>query len=100
ASPHDVVDEPLPAGITVRRIGTKEVELFNSLAMEDDPLPELWPQVFGRLARSHARHLFVAEADGVAVARASLSVTAKTGWFRSMLVAPPFRGRGLQRALI
>ena len=52
------------------------------------------------MAKTHSRHLFVAELDGVPVAHASLSVSAKVGWLRGMLVKPSVRGRGLQRALI
>jgi GNAT superfamily N-acetyltransferase len=66
----------------------------------DETTSRLWPELFTRLAAQHRRRLFVAEYQGTPIARASLSISARTGWLRSMLVAPEFRGRGLQRALI
>lgn len=105
ADSREVADFPLPAGVTIRKIHADEIDLFNAVPGDaptagDDVSARLWPQVFARLVRTHSRHMFIAELDGVPIARASLSVTAKTGWLRSMLVDPAYRGRGLQQALI
>jgi MOSC domain-containing protein YiiM/GNAT superfamily N-acetyltransferase len=104
AAPDEVTDCPPPDGVTIREIGAEEVELFNAFAGNvgdaDETTSRLWPEVFRRLAAQHRRRLFVAEYQGTPIARASLSISARTGWLRSMLVAPEFRGRGLQRALI
>ena len=107
ASPQDVAQVPIPEGVTIRQLDPSESDLFNSVSSgeavvgglsEEGPNP--WPEIYMRLARSHGRHLFVAELDGTAVAHASLSVNARTGWLRGMLVTPSARGRGLQRAML
>jgi GNAT superfamily N-acetyltransferase len=104
AAPDAVTDCTAPDGITIREIGSDEVDLFNAVAGnepdDDQTTSRLWPEVFRRLAEQHRRRLFIAEHRARPIARASLSISARTGWFRSMLVAPEFRGRGLQRALI
>jgi MOSC domain-containing protein YiiM/ribosomal protein S18 acetylase RimI-like enzyme len=95
-----------PEGVTIRRIDPDEAAAFNAVRSGGAPggvtddAPNPWPQVYEHLARNHARHLFVAEIDGVAVASASLHVSAGTGWLRGALVAPEARGKGIQRALI
>ena len=107
AAPEDIADVPAPAGITIRQLGQDEVDLFNAVAPDEGPTdgidgdgPDPWPMVHARLAKSGGRWMFLAELDGVPIAHASLSVSAKAGWLRGMLVAPQFRGRGLQRALV
>lgn len=95
-----------PDGVSIRRIGPDEAAAFNAVRSGGAPggvadgAPNPWPQVYEHLAKAHSRHLFVAEIDGVAVASASLHVSAGTGWLRGALVAPDARGRGIQRALI
>ena len=107
ATPEDVTDIGPPAGITIRQLAPREADLYNAVATDEGPIdgidgdgPDPWPLIYERLARSAGRRLFVAELDGKPVAHASLSISAGTCWLRGMLVAPEFRGRGLQRALI
>jgi len=107
AAPVDVADVAAPEGVTIRRLEAGETDLFNSVTSGEAVAgglsaegPNPWPEIYMRLARSHGRHLFVAELDGTAVAHASLSVNARTGWLRGMLVTPSARGRGLQRAML
>ena len=107
AAPIDVADVAAPEGVTIRRLEAGETDLFNSVTSGEAVAgglsaegPNPWPEIYMRLARSHGRHLFVAELDGTAVAHASLSVNARTGWLRGMLVTPSARGRGLQRAML
>lgn len=97
----------VPDGVTIRRIEPGDADIYNAVrsgnssaggVTQDGPNP--WPQVYAHLARTHARQLFVAEMDGVAVGNASLHVSAGTGWLRGALVAPEARGRGIQTALI
>ena len=52
------------------------------------------------LALSAHHHRFVAELDGAAVGAASLHVHHHVGWLRAGTVLPPYRGRGIQRAMI
>jgi GNAT superfamily N-acetyltransferase len=98
---------PEPEGVTIRRIAPDEAATFNAVTSGEsapggvaEGAPNPWPQVYKHLAGTNARHLFVAELDGVPVGHASLHVYAGTGWLRGALVAPEARGRGIQRALI
>jgi GNAT superfamily N-acetyltransferase len=96
----------LPDGVTIRRLAQGEANVYTSVRGGStaggmaDGAPNPWPQVYERLAGTHARQLFVAEIDGVAVANASLHISAGAGWLRGALVTPQARGRGIQRALI
>ena len=56
--------------------------------MTETTIPDLWPELFRRLAARHSRHMLIAEWDGKPIARASLSVHAGTGWLRSMSSIP------------
>jgi MOSC domain-containing protein YiiM/GNAT superfamily N-acetyltransferase len=96
-----------PPGVSIRQIGADEAALYTSVSSgEIAPggviagAPNPWPQVYELLAKRRARHLFLAEMDGVPVANASLHVVGKTGWLRGALVAPEVRGRGIHNALI
>jgi GNAT superfamily N-acetyltransferase len=100
-------DAPLPEGVVIRRVGKGDTAAFNAVrsgnpasggVTEGGPNP--WPQVYEQLVLTNSRQLFVAELNGVAVANASLHVSAATGWLRGALVAPAARGLGIQRALI
>jgi MOSC domain-containing protein YiiM/GNAT superfamily N-acetyltransferase len=98
---------PMPEGVTIRRIEPGEVNAYNAVRSGEragggvtDGAPNPWAQVYEHLAKTHARQLFVAEIDGVAVGNASLHVSAGTGWLRGALTAPAERGRGIQQALI
>ena len=96
----------MPEGVTIRRLAPGEATVYNSVRGSSatggmtDGAPNPWPKVYERLAGTHSRQLFVAEIDGVAVANASLHVSAGAGWLRGALVAPEARGKGIQRALI
>ena len=95
-----------PGGVTIRRIEPTEVDAFNAVRSGERVAGGVtngtnpWPLVYEQLAKTHARQLFVAEIDGVAVGNASLHVSAGAGWLRGALVAPEARGRGIQQALI
>jgi MOSC domain-containing protein YiiM/GNAT superfamily N-acetyltransferase len=102
-----IADESLPEGVTIRRLAQGEANVYSSVSSGNttagglaDGAPNPWPQIYERLAGTNARQLFVAEIDGVAVANASLHVSANVGWLRGALVAPEARGKGIQRALI
>jgi MOSC domain-containing protein YiiM/GNAT superfamily N-acetyltransferase len=99
--------ETPPDGVTIRRLAAGEANVYSSVRSGGstagglaDGAPNPWPQIYERLAGTHARQLFVAEIDGVAVANASLHISAGAGWLRGALVAPDARGKGIQRALI
>jgi MOSC domain-containing protein YiiM/GNAT superfamily N-acetyltransferase len=105
--PAAVVDVPPPPGIVIRQIGADEAAKYTSVSSGEIAPggvlaggPNPWPKVYEVLARRRARHLFIAEMDGVPVANASLHVVGKTGWLRGALVAPEVRGRGIHNALI
>jgi MOSC domain-containing protein YiiM/GNAT superfamily N-acetyltransferase len=107
AAAGDVELATAPPGVSVRRLDADEVERYNSVESDDATPGGLttaainpWPAVYRQLARSHARHLFIAEINGRPVANASLHVSGKTGWLRGALTAPDVRGRGIQGALI
>jgi hypothetical protein len=96
----------MPEGVTIRRLAAGEANVYNSVRGSSsaggmtEGAPNPWPQVYERLAGTHARQLFVAELDGRAVGNASLHISAGAGWLRGALVTPDARGRGIQRALI
>jgi MOSC domain-containing protein YiiM/GNAT superfamily N-acetyltransferase len=96
----------MPDGVTIRRLGPGEATVYNSVRGSTstggmaDGAPNPWPKVYERLAGTNARQLFVAEINGVAVANASLHISAGAGWLRGALVSPDARGKGIQRALI
>ncbi|HUP83658.1 MAG TPA: GNAT family N-acetyltransferase [Candidatus Limnocylindria bacterium] len=102
-----LADAAMPEGVTIRRLEQGEANVYSAVTSGNtsaggiaDGGPNPWPQVYERLAGTHARQLFVAEIDGVPVANASLHVSAATGWLRGALVTPAARGRGIQTALI
>ncbi|MDL2335107.1 MAG: MOSC domain-containing protein [Chloroflexota bacterium] len=98
--------QSMPEGVTIRRLGPGEATVYNAVRGSTaaggmaDGAPNPWPKVYERLAGTNARQLFVAEINGVAVANASLHVSAGAGWLRGALVTPDARGKGIQRALI
>ena len=101
-----LADSTTPEGVIIRRIERGEVDAYNAVRSGDRTAGGVsdgtnpWPLVYEQLAKTHARQLYVAEVDGVAVANASLHVSAGTGWLRGALTAPEARGRGIQTALI
>ena len=101
-----LADSTTPEGVIIRRIERGEVDAYNAVRSGDRAAGGVsdgtnpWPLVYEQLAKTHARQLYVAEVDGVAVANASLHVSAGTGWLRGALTAPEARGRGIQTALI
>lgn len=107
AAPTDVAEISAPPGVTIRRLRPDEASSFEAVDSDAHAAGGIaagaknpWPRVMARLARTAARHIFVAEIDGKQVANASLHVSAKTGWLRGAVVAPHARGRGIQRALV
>jgi GNAT superfamily N-acetyltransferase len=101
-----LADSTTPEGVTIRRIEPGEVDAYNAVRSGDRAAGGVsdgtnpWPLVYEQLAKTHARQLYVAEVDGVAVGNASLHISAGTGWLRGALTAPEARGRGIQTALI
>ena len=107
AAPDEVAKVSLPAGASVRVLGSDEGALFSEVKSGEETSsgvdgggPNPWPAIYTRLARTHGRKLFVVHDGGRPVAHASLAISARTGWLRSALVTPQARGRGFQRALI
>lgn len=94
----------MPAGVIIRPLQPTDADasIWADLVERGDL--GLAPGVGARLAphllRSRGFHLFVAEEDGRAVARAMLSVRTRVGLLRTGHVVAAARGRGLQRGLI
>jgi len=107
AAPDDVADVAAPPGVVIRRIRADEADTYTSVRSGEPTAGGLtvtglnpWPEVYERMARGHARQLFLAELDGRPVGNASLHISAKTGWLRGATVSVEARGRGIQQTLI
>ncbi|HEU4672402.1 MAG TPA: GNAT family N-acetyltransferase [Candidatus Limnocylindrales bacterium] len=59
-----------------------------------------WPSILRELGRARGHHPFVALVDGQVVGGALLAARGRIGLLTAAAVAPEWRGRGIQRALI
>lgn len=105
AAPTSVVEEqPVPVGVTIRRIEPEEwriaaelIEQSGAMGFPAGLTTALTPHLLGQ----RDVHAFVAfETDGRAAATSTLRVSGRVGLLRTGVVRPDMRGRGLQRALI
>jgi MOSC domain-containing protein YiiM/ribosomal protein S18 acetylase RimI-like enzyme len=101
AKPDEVAAEP-PDGIEVREARDEEID-----AWADGPSGRgggapaaAWPRILRELGRARGHHPFVALAGGAIVGGALLITRGRVGLLTAAAVAPEWRGRGIQRALI
>lgn len=106
AAPSAVPDEPLPEGLTIRRLSRGETAARDQVhdaaggGGVDQRARNPWPQVSAGLAELPGCLLMLAELDGRPVGAGLVFINARTGWLRAAAVVPDARGRGIQRALI
>ncbi|WP_235857132.1 GNAT family N-acetyltransferase [Occultella glacieicola] len=100
-----VVDVPLPAGVTLRRV-TGEADVRSMCAMQDEvfgdpPSDTSAVAILRRLALEDGMELWVAEADGVIVCAGRLEPVSGTDFagIWGGATRPQWRGRGIYRAL-
>lgn len=97
-------DGDVPPGVTIRRSGPEEKELYLDLfqqafAGRDEADPEYRPIQWAEDALPGGAR-YIAEFDGQPVGMASFPIVGGVGYFGTGGVLPEYRGRGIQMALI
>jgi MOSC domain-containing protein YiiM/ribosomal protein S18 acetylase RimI-like enzyme len=102
AEPAAVIDAEPADGIEVREARPDEIDAWadGPTARDRGALADAWPRILRRLGRAHAHHPFIALVDGRVVGSALLVTRGRIGLLTAAAVAPEWRGRGIQRALI
>jgi MOSC domain-containing protein YiiM/GNAT superfamily N-acetyltransferase len=101
-----VVEEPLPEGLTIRRLGEGETSAWDqvhdaaSSGGIDPGASNPWPAVSASLAKLPRWIFLLANLDGRPAGAGLVFLTGRTGWLRAGAVVPEARGRGIQRALL
>jgi GNAT superfamily N-acetyltransferase len=101
--PHSTL--PSPNGVAVERVTSSELmEEYLDAYVAGWSIPEQFHDQFKRNVRPW-RHeagwtLYLARVDGHAAAAATLYVADGVGYFADAATSPPFRGRGVQYALL
>jgi GNAT superfamily N-acetyltransferase len=100
--PAEVSAAATPSGVVVRRLGRAEratwIEVFAAGMARDEQAA--WRALLPHLLERPGVHPVMALADGKPAGTGLLHVKRATGLLRGGYVAEPYRGRGIQRALI
>jgi MOSC domain-containing protein YiiM/GNAT superfamily N-acetyltransferase len=95
---------PMTPGLEIRSIDSDEARLWAARLIDWSPIDELnaraWMDLATHLAAAPGMTLLVASVDGVPAAVSGLFTRIRVGVLRHTAVAPEFRGRGIQRALV
>lgn len=100
--PAEVRPAPTPSGVVVRRVGRAEqpawIELFSASMTREEQAA--WRALLPHLLDTRGVHAVLALVDGRPAGTGLLHVKREAGLLRGGFVAEPYRGRGIQRALI